>query len=151
MYVEEPCFICHGILFNRHNSSTTIKIEHISCDQICDIIKIPWIENGLATTFWSNSQKKIEVNYIDCLPDGLYQRWYENGQKAVQYYYEEGIVYGLYQRWYENGQKRLEVNYINGLIDGLVQEWYPNGQKIYEYKYVNGHELDLTNNNCIIV
>tara|TARA_S200000501_G_scaffold339572_1_gene347313 strand:+ start:787 stop:1410 length:624 start_codon:yes stop_codon:yes gene_type:complete len=103
--------------------------------------------------YYSNGQKKVEINfknkekngivrgwdilgklereeyYINDLKNGLCIYWFSNGQKKEEVIFKNGKKNGLFSGWYQNGNKRCEINYINDDRDGLSIYWYQNGSK----------------------
>ena len=128
-----PCY-CRGSI-KLHQ--TCYKELETATDN-CGICKKQWNKNGTYTTYYSNANKKTEINYVDGKRHGLYQEWHENGQKAKEINYTDGLQHGLYQQWYNNGQKAVHVEYINGKEQELYQAWWGSGQRAVEINYIDG-------------
>tara|TARA_Y100001960_G_C14608425_1_gene794486 strand:+ start:407 stop:1030 length:624 start_codon:yes stop_codon:yes gene_type:complete len=117
--------------------------------------------------YYSNGQKKIEINfnkkekngllrgwdksgklekeefYNNDLKNGLCVYWFSNGQKKEEVNFKEGKKNGLLSGWYQNGNKRCEINYINDDKDGLSIYWYQNGNKKGEENWESGLPIGL--------
>ena len=117
--------------------------------------------------YYSNGQKKIEINfkkkekngllrgwddlgkiereefYNDDLRNGLCVYWFSNGQKKEEAIFKNGKKNGLFSGWYRNGNKRCEINYKNDNKDGLSIYWYKNGNKKVEENWSLGVPIGL--------
>ena len=74
----------------------------------------PWKQDGLATEWYENGQKKEEGNYKDDKKDGFWTEWYENGQISAEGLYKNKKLEGLVTFWHTNGKKKLEGIFKNG-------------------------------------
>ena len=93
---------------------------------------------GLATVWYENGQKKAEFNWKDGRKNGLFTVWYENGQKKTEANWKDGQKNGSFSGWFENGQKNWESNWKEGVKDGLWCGWYGNGIKERESYWKEG-------------
>ena len=113
-----------------------IRVYDISIDNIVSSYK--------EIKFYSNGQKRVEIDYKDGKQNGLVTEWFENGQTSVEGTFKDGELDGKWTAWYENGQKEYESTYKDGELDGVWTQWYENGQKEYERTYKDGEQIGET-------
>ncbi len=93
---------------------------------------------GEKIEYYSNGQKKSEIEYHNGKIDGRSIKWYENGQKSEEVAWHNNKEHGKYIKWYQNGQKEIEINKRNGRLNGKALRWNENGQKLEEANYHDG-------------
>ena len=93
---------------------------------------------GLATVWYENGQKKAEFNWKDGRKNGLSNGWYEDGQKERESYWKNGEMDGPFLSWHGNGNKRVETNWKDGRKNGVSTVWYESGKKKTESNWKDG-------------
>mgnify|MGYP001442599650 CR=1 FL=1 len=66
------------------------------------------IEKVKIISYWSNGQKKLEINLKDEKLNGLYTRWYYDGQKIYEGTYRNDEIVKLIGRWNKDGSVKKE-------------------------------------------
>ena len=82
--------------------------------------------------WYDNGNKKIEMHYVNGIPEGPWLEWYENGQKKRHYFHKEGKRDQTWTVWWSNGNIKTEGNFKEGLKNGQFTFWFQNGQKKFE-------------------
>jgi antitoxin component YwqK of YwqJK toxin-antitoxin module len=85
-------------------------------------------QNGKATYFFENGQKRSEVVYINDNMEGEFTSWYETGEIRQKGFYEKNIKSGLWQGWHLNREKSFSKNYKNGKMTGIWEIYYESGE-----------------------
>ena len=119
----------------------------VGVDQIADggLEELLFLHNeGSATVWYENGQKKAEFNWKDGRKNGLSNGWYEEGQMERESYWKNGEMDGHFLSWHENGNKRVESNWKDGLKNGHSTVWYESGQKKTESNWKDGQKNGLS-------
>ena len=87
--------------------------------------------------YYSNGQKKIEMNFKKKEKNGLLRGWDKLGKIEREEFYNDDLRNGLCVYWFSNGQKKEEAIFKNGKKNGLFSGWYRNGNKRCEINYKN--------------
>ena len=95
-------------------------------------------EEGLATKWYKNGQKKAERTYKNGKKDGLYTLWYENGQKAGEGNYKDGKLMSAVD-WKLNGEKCPVTNVKDG--NGVDVYYNRDGTEEYRFTYKDGERV----------
>ena len=115
---------------NKNNDDYDKAVEDSVLTYTSEEINNNDLKNGLCVYWFSNGQKKEEVNFKEGKKNGLLSGWYQNGNKRCEINYINDDKDGLSIYWYQNGNKKGEENWESGLPVGLWTEWHNNG-KIY--------------------
>ncbi len=73
-----------------------IRVYDISIDNIVSSYK--------EIKFYSNGQKRVEIDYKDGKQNGLLTEWYENGQKSFEETYKNGYEISI-ECWDQDGNE----------------------------------------------
>lgn len=87
--------------------------------------------------FWSNGNKKSEIEYFRNKIDGKAKWWFQNGKIQMEAEFKNGQLNGRMTRWFINGQRETQVFYLNGNKNGTEYVWNEKGFKISEIQYTN--------------
>jgi antitoxin component YwqK of YwqJK toxin-antitoxin module len=101
------------------------------------------LRHGKRTTYWENGQKKLEMHFVDDVPNGPKETWYIDGANWSRGSYVDGREDGTWETWYSTGQKQRESHMKNGAMDGMQTTWFFDGRKRSEGLWVNGKQTGV--------
>jgi len=92
--------------------------------------------SGKCFGYFKNGQMGLKGVIKDGYKIGEWSYWYSNSQKKMLVNYEHGKKTGSWKYWYNNGKPRIDAHYKNGRMVGKNTWWFENGvkKKVSVYK-----------------
>jgi hypothetical protein len=137
-HICKSCFANYAITF-LNEEINTYDIPCPSCRA-----PIPYVKNGLITTYHENGAIKMKAQYKDNKLHGLCEEYDEDGVKISEFTYIDDKMRGDRREWYDNGKLWLSCSYDDdGRRHGAYEEYFMNGQLWRRGSYIHGMRADL--------
>ena len=160
-------YAVNGKLFSIDSYENGDHVSKILVDSFGNYIDTTfYYEDGVIRKYYSNGNKKSEIEYLNGIAHGPVTWYYPNGEIEVKgqynnserngewnwYYddgttsatsfYQHGNAKGKWLNYHENGKKRLERNYFDDKLNGDYKRYSEEGVMTYFCKYTFGKKHD---------
>ena len=98
-------------------------------------------KHGPASYWFSNGQKRMDVEYRYGQLDGNSTWWYNNGQRAAEGAFVSGKAANNWTWWHANGQKSAAGQFVEGAAAGTWSWWFEDGRLKNRVATANGAHI----------